>query len=267
MEDDATLDQEADDHQTVGSAPALQQVITDSQSRSTAAASVVHTTTSPSHLLSDEPSRATSLTHSFPPESSVSRNLTKFSLPHKSSPEVLSSIENTGSGGLKPSTGPIQDRHSSASSSARDAKKKSSLTGTPLDHSSTSQHSHTQVAHSSTAKNHHLSSADSRHPSSYQGTHRKQSQEPNYDSSTTELHQNKPSSPLPSSPQEESWVKQLFVARERDQQTKQLDESEKRQFASGSAKFTTLVEDPTSEGAKGRESSSQKAGVRWLKLF
>jgi len=292
MEDDATLDQEADDHQISNSLPTLQHVkksdhITDSQSISTTVPVHNKSIAAASPLQSvDESSWSTisgGLADALSYESSLSGKLTEPQgniSPRKSPPEVLSSIKNTttGGGGL---TDPVQDRHSSNALEMSARVKKPSLMGEPLDrptmpqHNHTnpsltnepldgliiSQHSYTQVPHLSTANSHLSSSVDSHHPSKY--VHHKQSQKPNNDSSTTENFPERVNKP--SSPQEESWVKQLFIAREKasqaGDQTRQLDEREKRQFASGSAKFTTMFEDPTSGGDSDRRAPSHKAGM------
>ena len=72
-----------------------------------------------------------------------------------------------------------------------------------------------------------------------------------------------------SSPQEESWVKQLFVAREKaiaqgeGQQRRQQnsEEFDKKHFASNTAKFTTMVED-SSAGGTGKTGSSSHEGPK-----
>jgi len=301
MEDDATLDQEVEDRQISNSLPTLQHVeksdhITDSQPISTTAPVHNKSMSVASPLQSaDESSWSTisgGLADALSYKSSLSSKLTEPQgniSPHKSPPEVLSSIENTTTDGGSGLTDPVQDRHSSNAleMSARDynvkkpslkgkpfdpptmpqhSRTKPSLTNEPLDRLTISQHSHTQVPHLSTANSHLSSSVDSHHPSKFERSHLKQSQKPNNDSSTTENsleYVNKPSSP-----QEESWVKQLFIAREKasqagDQQ-RQLDEREKRQFASGSAKFTTMFEDPTSGGDSDRRAPSHKAGMYLL---
>lgn len=72
-----------------------------------------------------------------------------------------------------------------------------------------------------------------------------------------------------SSPQEESWVKQLFVAREksivqgeRHQRRQQKNgEFDKKHFASNTAKFTTMVEE-SSAGGTGKTGSSSHEGPK-----
>ena len=273
MENDATLEQEADNHQISDSPPTLQHVeksdhFTSFQSISTTAP--VHnksTAASLSLQSAAEPSQSTisgGLADSLLYESSSSK-WTKPPAsvsPHKSPP---SNIENTTGGKLTPASGPVQDRHSSSAlheMPARDYNvKKPSLMGEPLNRQTMSQHSRAEV---STTNSHLSSTVDSHHPSRFESSHRKQSQEPNNDSSAAEVYRDRVNNP--SSPQEESWVKQLFVAREKasqagGQRKRQLDESEKRQFASGTAKFTTMFEDLTSGGGSDRRASSHKAGV------
>ena len=72
-----------------------------------------------------------------------------------------------------------------------------------------------------------------------------------------------------SSPQEESWVKQLFVAREKaiaqgeGQQKRQQnsEEFDKKHFASNTAKFTTVVEE-SSAGETGKTGPSSHEGPK-----
>ena len=183
---------------------------------------------------------------------------------HKSSPEVLlDTNEHHNLSNSKPHSDVTRNSHINPPSANIPSVKMSAKTGStqkssrnePLsNHSSNTNHKHTQHVNELMLDN---------------SQHKKFQNDQFIDrnSVATEPHREHDYGMSP--PQEESWVKQLFVARDKSiaqgeggQRRQQNDEQfDNRHFTSNAAKFTTMVEEPSAGGTGKTKPSNPKAGL------
>ena len=176
--------------------------------------------------------------------------------PHKSSPEALGTTEQHSLSNFKPTADAIQKSNvsadmSSVKMSVKTGSTQKSSRNEPLS-SRLNNTNHTHMSHLNE-----LTMDNSRHKK-FQND-----QFTNKNSVAMEPHKEYD---YRTSPQEESWVKQLFVARdksiaqgERDQRGQQNNDN--KHFTSNTAKFTTMVEEPSAGNTKASSHERPKAGL------
>ena len=185
---------------------------------------------------------------------------------HKSSPEVSDTTEHHSLSNLKPHSDLTHNSHinppsanvPSVKTSAKTSSTQMSSRNEPLSsHSTNTNHKHARHMNELTMDN---------------SQHKKfqNDQFINRNSVATETHREYDYKMSP--PQEESWVKQLFVARDKSiaqaeggQRRQQNEEQfDNKHFTSNAAKFTTMVEEPSPGGTGETKPSNQerpKAGL------
>ena len=192
--------------------------------------------------------------HRQPQSKEVSNHIS----PHKLSPETLSTTEQCSH--TKPSLDATLDNHVNSAdvnmpslkmAAKSDSTQKSIKPETLSNHSSTTNH-RPQLGELMVDNHHH-----------------KELQVDQFTSKNSEPHKGYEDR---MSPQEESWVKQLFVARDKSIAQGEVHqrglqnnvEFDKKRFTSNAAKFTTMIEEPSSgETGKARQRNHErpKAGL------
>ena len=199
------------------------------------------------------------------PQSS-SQNVPEISahiLPQKSSPEALGTTDHHTLSNFKPSLDAAQNSHVSPPSANIPSVKMSVKTG------STQMSSRNDPLSNHSSNTNHMQHASHLNELTMDNSHRTRFQNDQFTNKNSVTREPHKEYDYRTSPQEESWVKQLFVARDKSiaqgeghHRGLQNDEIfDKKHFTSNTAKFTTMVEEPSAGITKSPGHERPKAGL------